>query len=163
MSCVYFFRPFDKDYGCFSNFYISEFKDKNGIEFNCNEQYFMYRKCLEFDKNNQELLAKIMWEIVPRKVKKLGRQVQNYDNELWNKIRYEIMLEGLRYKFSQNSVIKKKLLDTGLKFLYEASPYDKIWGIGYDKAQASKVDIGKYGQNLLGKALMKVRGEFRDS
>mgnify|MGYP003327403678 CR=1 FL=1 len=48
-----------------------------------------------------------MWEIVPRKVKKLGRQVQNYDNELWNKIRYEIMLEGLRYKFGQNSVIKK--------------------------------------------------------
>ena len=163
MSAIYFFRPFDKQYGCFSNFYLVEFKDKDGIEFNCTEQYFMYRKCLEFDKDNRDLLSKIMWEVVPHKIKKLGRQVNNYDDLKWQQIRYQVMLEGLRYKFSQNRLIKEKLLNTGLNFLYEASPYDRVWGIGYSKEEAVKVDIGKYGQNLLGKALMEVRSELVNS
>jgi predicted NAD-dependent protein-ADP-ribosyltransferase YbiA (DUF1768 family) len=41
------------------------------------------------------------------------------------------MKNGLRLKFAQNQIIKNKLLDTFPKNLYEASPYDNIWGTGY--------------------------------
>ena len=70
------------------------------------------------------------------------------------------MLNGLRLKFNQNEDLKKKLILTNNKNLYEASPYDRIWGIGYTKTNAVKTDKSKYGLNLLGKALMELRSEL---
>ena len=38
----------------------------------------------------------------------------------------------------------------------KASPYDRIWGIGFTGSQA-KANRENWGENLLGKALMRVR------
>ena len=73
------------------------------------------------------------------------------------------MLNGLRLKFTQNEDLKKKLLETGDKDLYEASFRDKIWGIGFGIRQAPNISPEKYGQNLLGKALMLVRLELQQN
>ena len=121
---------------------------------------FMYEKCKKFDPENKMLLKAIMNETKPHNVKHLGRKVQNYDDTVWNSERYQVMVECLRCKFTQNKVLKEKLLKTKPQTLYEASPYDKIWGIGLSKKDAAHCDPNNYGQNLLGKALMEIRDEL---
>ncbi|KAI0184370.1 hypothetical protein EV127DRAFT_444399 [Xylaria flabelliformis] len=52
------------------------------------------------------------------------------------------------------------LLATGTRELVEASPFDRIWGVGFGAKEAGK-KRGKWGLNLLGKCLMDVREELR--
>lgn len=153
-NIIYFYGINDINY-CFSNFYPSRFTDEKNI-YNCSEQFFMKKKQELFDPNNSYLSNCILNESDPAKIKKFGRSVHNYDETIWNEKRYDCMCEGLYYKFSQNLDLKKILLDTGNSILVEASPYDRIWGIGISVEDAKK---GKKwnGQNLLGNALMKVR------
>ena len=160
---VYFYG-YTKPNGEFSNFYPCEFKE-DGIKFNCTEQYFMYYKVLEFDPGNNELIDMIMNETRPSFIKRYGgrKYLKKYNNKIWTKKRYDIMLNGLRLKFTQNEDLKKKLLETGDKNLYEASFRDKIWGIGFGIKQAPNIPPEKYGQNLLGKALMLVRLELQQN
>ena len=54
---IYFF-DYTKSNGEFSNFFPSEFEE-DGLKFNCNEQYFMFNKVLEFDPTNSKLIDKI--------------------------------------------------------------------------------------------------------
>ena len=158
-NSIYFYN-LKNDLGYMSNFYKTKFIDKNGIEFNCSEQYFMYNKCKTFDPDNNSLLNNILNESSPSKIKKYGRDIKNYDDKIWEEIRYEIMLEALRLKFNQNETIKKKLISTKPKLLYEASKYDKIWGIGFYDEDAIKTNTNEFGRNLLGKALMEIRDEL---
>jgi ribA/ribD-fused uncharacterized protein len=120
----------------------------------------MYYKCLTFDKTNKKLLNAILNETSAIQIKKYGRQVKNYDEKIWNDLRYQIMVNALHLKFSQNNIIKEKLLETKNKILYEASKNDKIWGIGYSVQDAILLNKNTYGQNLLGKALMEVRDKL---
>jgi len=156
---IFFYRQNEK-YGYMSNFYKCKFTDLNDIEYNCSEQYFMYIKCLTFDPSNKVLLNNILNETNPGKVKYYGRQVKNYQCDLWNTKRYDIMMDALYYKFSQNNVICKKLIQTGDKLLYEAAKNDRIWGIGFYSTEAISIDREKYGENLLGKCLMMTRTKF---
>ena len=158
---LFFFRQYGPD-GYLSNYYpITFYIDK--IEFTCSEQAFMYEKCKCFDGNNEILLSEILQESNPNKIKKLGRQVRNFDEYKWDQVRYDIMVKCLRAKFKQNHVLKEELLKTYPNELYEASPWDKIWGIGYEKHIAVDIDPTQYGRNLLGKALMEIREEmYRD-
>jgi ribA/ribD-fused uncharacterized protein len=154
-----YFYGLNNEFGYMSNFYKTTFIDEDGIEFNCSEQYFMYNKCKVFDPTNSELLEAILKEKSSAKIKKYGRQVENYDDKMWEQIRYNIMLCALRLKFNQNENIKQKLITTNPKILYEASKYDKIWGIGFYDMDAINTDK-KFGRNLLGKALMELRNEL---
>ena len=140
----------------FSNFYPCIFV-KHDITFNCTEQYFMYKKCMHFDCKNTELINNILTETNPKVIQKYGRNVNNYDEEIWNNLRYAVMLDTLFLKFSQNENLKQMLLNTNNKILYEASKYDKIWGIGYDEDLAVDINPEQYGKNLLGQALMETR------
>lgn len=160
-DAIYFFRPYHREYGYLSNFYLSIFKDDENHEFCCNEQYFMYQKALLFDPDNNRLMHLILNEKKPFVIKKYGRQVKNFDDNKWNEVKFDIMLQGLRYKFYQNNYLKHKLLNTNDKKLYESSPYDKIWGIGFEAEKAIQLDEKDYGENLLGKALMEVRKELK--
>lgn len=152
----------------FSNFYPSEsvavFLDTEGEEyrFECNEQYFMFRKAMYF--RDLESQRKIIQKgLSPNAYKALGRKVKNFDKKEWNRIRYSIMVDGLYLKFTQNANLKQILLDTGDSILIETSPFDKAWGIGLDKKSNAWLDINKWrGQNLLGFALMEVRDIIRE-
>jgi len=155
---LYFYTPLTIN-GYLSNFYKVNFKENNLI-FNCSEQYFMYQKCLTFNPKNNILLNKILSEVNSYKIKQFGRQVKNYNESVWNKARYGIMIKALRLKFTQNADIKAKLLSTNPKKLYEVSPYDSIWGIGLSVQEAMYTDPKHYGSNLLGKALMQIRDEL---
>ena len=72
------------------------------------------------------------------------------------------MVEALRLKFNQNAYIRKELIKTKPRILYEASPYDKIWGIGFCYRDAINQNESNFGQNLLGKALMQIRDELSE-
>lgn len=160
-NSIYFWRENNK-YGFLSNFYYSIFVDSCNVKYICSEQYFMAQKCLLFDKENTLLYKQIMETKIPYVIKRLGRQVKNFDQEKWDVEKYNIMKNALRYKFNQNKILRKKLLLTCDKNLYEASKFDKTWGIGIDCETAKDLDEKNYpGQNLLGKALMEIRKEIK--
>lgn len=142
----------------FSNFHNCKPFNHNGYIVYNSEQAFMLEKALMFDKS---MVSSILSARKPAEIKKLGRQVKNYNDKIWNEKRFDIMVNVLRSKFS-NPELKEKLLATEDKILVEASPYDRIWGIGLDEKSAKRIDP-KYwkGQNLLGKALMLVRDELK--
>jgi ribA/ribD-fused uncharacterized protein len=157
---IYFFGA-DGKFGYLSNFFKSPFIFAD-ITFNCSEQYFMYQKCIMFDPGNKKLLTNIINETNPGQIKKYGRSVKNFDEQIWSTTRYNVMKFALQLKFNQNPNLKAQLLSTGNKLLYEASPYDKIWGIGYNAHDAVNMNKNSFGQNLLGKALMEIRNEIKN-
>jgi len=162
---IYFYSNIRGPYKCFSNFYATTFLDGD-IEYKCSEQYFMKKKQELFDPLNIELGNLILGSINPAEIKKYGRQVKNYNEQQWNEVRYNKMVDGLKLKFNQNEDLKRILLSTQNKNIYEASPYDNIWGTGYNIQDTyniienKRTDI-KLGRNLLGRALMDVREWLR--
>ena len=158
MSYVFFWSTKDKPYGCFSNWYRSPFVTEDGNQFANTEQYFMWRKAKLFDPSME---SAILAEKNPMKVKGLGRKVKNFDNDVWNEHREKCMKDGLRYKFS-DPALKEILLSTNDSIIAEASPRDKIWGIGLAADHTDAINPNKWrGQNLLGKCLMELRVEMQ--
>ena len=123
-------------------------------------QLRMYNKAIVFD--DQEVAEKIALEPEPEKQKALGRKVKGFDNKIWNAKREKIVENGNWWKFTQSKEgdLRKMLLETGGRLLVEASPYDRIWGVGYGAANA-EANRGDWGGNLLGKALMRVRDRLQ--
>lgn len=129
--------------------------------FNCMEQYMMFQKAIFF--KDFITAEKISDAKNPSEHKALGRTVMNFDEEKWIKVREKIIYQGNLAKFSQNSDLKEYLLSTGDIILVEASPFDRIYGIGYDifSKEVQQLDTEKWGLNLLGKCLMQVREELK--
>lgn len=154
MKIICFHNP-DEENAYLSNWYPSDFT-VNGISFSSMEQYMMYQKALRF--GDTKIADKILETEDVAKIKKLGREVQGYDDSVWNGVRQIIVYEGLTAKFSQNEDLKAKLLETKDVILAECAVRDKIWGIGLSMTDEKRFDKDKWkGQNLLGYALMLVR------
>lgn len=154
MKIICFHNP-DEENAYLSNWYPSDFT-VNGISFSSMEQYMMYQKALRF--GDTKITDKILATDDVAKIKKLGREVQGYDDSVWNGVRQIIVYEGLTAKFSQNEDLKAKLLETKDVILAECAVRDKIWGIGLSMTDEKRFDKDKWkGQNLLGYALMLVR------
>ena len=127
--------------------------------FNCAEQFMMHGKAVLF--GDAEVAAKILAADHPRDHKALGRKVKNFDDKIWKREREQIVMAGNRAKFTQNKELEKLLLDTRGTTLVEASPYDKIWGIGLAASDPRAQDPSQWkGQNLLGKILTALREEL---
>jgi len=94
-------------------------------------------------------------------IKSLGRKVRGFDEAMWVAKRDGIVLEGNLLKFRQNADLKAKLLATGKKTLVEASPRDRIWGVGFGEKNALN-QKDRWGLNLLGKALEDTRRILRE-
>ena len=94
-------------------------------------------------------------------MEQLGRKVHGYDENVWNGIRHIIVYEGLKAKFSQNTDLKRQLVDTGDAVLAECAVRDQIWGIGLSMGDPNRFERSKWkGTNLLGYALMLVREQL---
>jgi ribA/ribD-fused uncharacterized protein len=144
--------------GPFSQWYPSEF-EINGIQYNCCEQYMMAEKARLF--GDEDTLKEIMETDSPREQKKLGRQVSDFDQSKWEEIAQEVVYQGNLAKFSQNPDLKEILFSTQDKILVEASPYDKIWGIGLSADDPRAEDRSQWlGTNWLGEALSQVRSDL---
>lgn len=145
---------------CLSQWYDCCF-EVDGVQYHTTEQYMMASKALLFE--DEEVYQEIMAADNPYDYKKLGRKIHGFEQEPWDARKYDIVVEGNKAKFGQNSEIRNFLLSTGDAILVEASPYDKIWGIGLDRETAMKGTVEQWqGENLLGCALMEVRDYLRD-
>lgn len=152
-SFIFFWRQTEM-YGVFSQWYMSDFSDGEKI-YNCAEQYMMYHKSIIMgDFETAELILK---EKNQKRIKDLGRCVKNFNEQLWNDNKYDVVLRASLLKFGTNEELKKILLGTN-EILVEASPYDDIWGIkmGVDDKNIMNPNCWK-GENLLGFALMEAR------
>lgn len=142
--------------GIFSNWYPCSIV-VDSIKYNCIEQYMMYSKALTFgDKENAE---KILKEYSPRIQKKIGREINNFNEVIWDSCKYNIVKKGLIEKFKQNSELREYLLSYKGFSIIEASPVDRIWGIGYSSNDAIS-NINNWGENLLGKILTELSNEM---
>lgn len=140
---------------CLSQWYQCPFVVE-GQYYNCAEQYMMAEKARIF--GDEEIRQQILAEYSQMAMKKLGRKVRNYDDEIWKEKRFDVVVKGNIAKFSQNEKLLDFLLSTDDKILVEASPKDTVWGIGLDESSPEAIQPRKWiGENLLGFALMEVR------
>ncbi|MDE5557354.1 MAG: NADAR family protein [Ruminococcus sp.] len=140
---------------CFSQWYNCKFT-VDGVEYSTAEQYMMSQKALLF--GDTEINKEIMSAKHPKQFKELGRKIRNFNEKIWNDNKTDIVIRGNYDKFSQNPELKDFLLKTGKRILVEASPYDKIWGIGMTADDSRVYNPFEWnGENLLGFCLMEVR------
>ena len=143
---------------CFSQWFESPFT-VGGHTFPTAEHWMMFKKAELFE--DQIFMEKILAAKSPAGAKKLGRKVSNFKPEIWDAHKFEIVVEGNQYKFEQNKEMGNFLKSTGNQILVEASPYDRIWGIGMTKNHQNIMRPDSWrGQNLLGFALMEVRDKL---
>lgn len=155
---VCFHNP-DEENGYLSNWYLSDFTIDNRT-FSSMEQYMMYHKAEYF--HDKDIARRILKTKDVATIKKLGRQVSNYNENQWNGVRQLIVYEGLFAKFSQNKHLRDKLLSTSDSVLAECAVHDTIWGIGLSMTDPNRFDVNCWkGQNLLGYSLMMVRERIK--
>lgn len=153
-----FYAP-DQENGYLSNWYSCSFK-YGRYTYSSAEQFMMAQKAALF--RDYGVFFKILDTDDQSAIKKLGKQVSNYDDAVWNRLRGPMMRRGLRAKFQQNPGLMEKLLATGNMVLAECAPRDKIWGIGLAVDDRRIQDPQQWkGQNLLGTVLMQVRSDLR--
>lgn len=172
----------------FSQWHPSVFS-VHGVTFVSAEQFMMYAKAkLHNDHlvaskiisvNNSGVPAKLIsgdltpnqiisdqhlrkgWDALQHRIKRLGRDVSGFNENLWKSKRKSYVIRGSMEKFTQNPVLKDCLLATNQTILVEASEFDKIWGCGLSESDNRILDQSKWlGLNLLGDVLMIVRSNI---
>jgi ribA/ribD-fused uncharacterized protein len=145
--------------GCFSQWWPSAFT-VDGVEFATAEHFMMWRKAMLFD--DADAAQRVLGVEHPSEAKAVGRTVRGFDDATWVEHRFDIVTDANVAKFSQHADLGAYLLGTGDRVLVEASPRDRIWGIGMGAGNehASSPDRWR-GLNLLGFALMRARDILR--
>ena len=132
----------------------------DGVQYNCCEQYMMADKARVF--GDDEALAAVLATRNPRKHKAIGRTVRGFDAETWGAVSRGVVYMGNLARFGQDDSARALLLATGDKTIVEASPTDRIWGIGVAQDDPRVLDPRQWrGTNWLGIALMQARQTLR--
>ncbi|MFB7500576.1 NADAR family protein [Streptomyces sp. NPDC056161] len=141
--------------GCLSQWWPSPFTVA-GVEYATAEHWMMAAKARLFEDGEAERL--VLAAAHPAQAKKAGRLVRGFDEAVWERERFRIVVEGSVHKFGALAELREFLLNTRDRVLVEASPVDRVWGIGltaHDEAAGSPEHWR--GLNLLGFALMEAR------
>jgi ribA/ribD-fused uncharacterized protein len=182
------FEFFWKTHSTFSQWHPSLFKYKER-QFISAEQFMMYSKAKLFGDeviakkilnfNNSHLGKSFIngdltgheilnnqshhrtWNAMMKKMKDLGREISNYQEEVWVKKRVPIVSVGSREKYNQNPHLKRDLISKGDAVMVESSPYDDIWGIKLSKEDTRAHDRSQWkGLNLLGQILTDLKSVY---
>jgi len=155
MTTTFFWKP-NTPNGYLSQWHVAPF-DVDEVTYTTCEQYMMAEKARLF--KDEATLERILRPgATPRAIKALGRRVRPFDAAQWDAKKRAIVYRGNLAKFSQNEALRDALLSTNGAVLAEASPYDKIWGIGLKESSPRAQTPTRWpGKNYLGRALMKVR------
>ncbi|MGX8908628.1 NADAR family protein [Streptomyces netropsis] len=141
--------------GCFSQWWESPFS-VDGVVHATAEHWMMAGKARLF--GDAEAEARVLAAGHPKQAKDAGRSVRGFDEEAWRRHRFALVVEGSVHKFAQHPELGAYLLGTGDRVLVEASPLDRIWGIGLAADDERAQDPSRWlGENLLGFALMEAR------
>jgi ribA/ribD-fused uncharacterized protein len=140
---------------CFSQWYAAPFA-VDGVRYATAEHWMMSEKALLF--GDDAALAQVFAKDDPGAAKAAGRTVHGFDDVVWTRHRFDIVVRGNLAKFGQHLPLRDFLMRTGDQILVEASPVDPIWGIGLAAEDPRAQDPMHWrGLNLLGFALMAVR------
>ncbi|MEV8095458.1 NADAR family protein [Kitasatospora sp. NPDC085879] len=144
--------------GSLSQWWPGEFT-VDGVAYRSAEHWMMAGKARLF--GDGETLARILAAATPGEAKKLGRLVRGFDEVRWAAERFELVVAGNVAKFGQDEALRAYLLGTAQRVLVEASPLDRLWGIGLaaDNERATRPHEWR-GLNLLGFALMEARARL---
>ena len=155
---VFFWKP-DENFGELSNWWICDI-NIDGNTFSSVEQYMMYMKAKTF--GDDEIVNQILKTTNNKVVKELGRKVKNYDDKVWSDVRYAVIKKAILAKIEQHPEIKKIIMSTPKDTIFaEASPFDKIWGIGISIDDSRRLDEKNWnGTNLLGKIWTEIRNQY---
>lgn len=131
----------------------------DGVRYATAEHFMMAEKARIFgdERARDEILA----AATPARARTLGRGVRGFDAAVWHAQRSDVVERGNVAKFDQHPALRAFLVATGEDVLVEASPQDRIWGIGLAAHDPRALDPREWrGLNLLGFALMEVRRRF---
>jgi len=141
--------------GCLSQWWAADF-EVGGLRYPSAEHYMMAEKARLF--GDEACLQRILRSPHPGAAKKLGRAVGGFDETVWERERFQIVVRGNLAKFRQNDDLARYLIGTKQRVIVEASPRDRIWGIGMTRDDPRAINPLQWrGLNLLGFALMEVR------
>ncbi|MGW2820925.1 NADAR family protein [Streptomyces sp. NPDC001443] len=144
---------------CLSQWWPSPFVVE-GVAYATAEHWMMAGKARLFGDPEAERLVLAAGH--PAQAKKAGRLVRGFDEAVWERERFRIVVEGSVHKFGSDAGLRGFLLGTGDRVLVEASPVDRIWGIGLAADDEAAADPRRWrGPNLLGFALMEARERIR--
>ena len=144
--------------GCLSQWYPARFT-VDGVTFATAEHYMMWRKAVLF--GDGAMAERILAAGHPHQAKQLGGRVAGFDQQVWNEHRIPIVVAGNTAKFGNDPALRDYLIGTGKRVLVEASPVDRIWGIGLSRDDERAADPLRWrGLNLLGFALMQARDDL---
>ncbi|KAK0419386.1 hypothetical protein QR680_014118 [Steinernema hermaphroditum] len=134
---------------------------ESGRHFMSAECYYLYKMAEHFgDKAAMEILASSK---TSREALDLSDTINNFSEKEWEKVKLGYWIAAQKLKFDQNAWINKLLVATGTTYIAVASQ-DKIIGTGWriTRDEACRVAFWE-GQNLGGKAIMKIRQELKGS
>lgn len=144
--------------GALSQWWPSPFT-VDGVRYAGAEHWMMAGKARLF--GDEASLAAILAARSPAEAKKLGRLVRGFDEGRWAAERFELVVAGNTAKFGQEPALRAYLLGTANRVLVEASPRDRVWGIGLAASDGRATDPSRWpGRNLLGFALMEARARL---
>ncbi|MEV7972123.1 NADAR family protein [Cellulomonas sp. NPDC089187] len=145
--------------GCLSQWWVAPF-EVDGQRYLTAEHWMMAEKARLFGDPAAELAA--MDASHPALAKAAGQTVRDFDEQVWQRERFDIVVRGSVHKFGSDPQLRDYLLGTGERILVEASPRDRIWGIGLGAKDPAAEDPAQWrGLNLLGFALMAARDQLR--
>ncbi|WP_256104861.1 NADAR family protein [Streptomyces sp. ODS05-4] len=144
---------------CLSQWWPSPFTVE-GVEYATAEHWMMAGKARLFGDAEAERQAVRAPD--PALAKKAGRQVRDFDEDVWARERFGLVVAGSTHKFAADPALTAYLLSTGERVLVEASPLDRVWGVGLPAGDERTLRPAHWrGLNLLGFALMEAREELR--
>ncbi|MFF9782677.1 hypothetical protein YWIDRAFT_02769 [Streptomyces sp. SceaMP-e96] len=145
---------------CFSQWWPAPFT-VGGVRYATAEHWMMAGKARLF--HDAEAERRAIAATHPKQAKDAGRRVRGFDEETWQRHRFGLVVEGSVQKFGQDAALREYLLGTNSRVLVEASPLDRIWGIGLAADDERAADPARWrGLNLLGFALMAARQRLRE-
>tara|TARA_B100001105_G_C22311372_1_gene408266 strand:- start:261 stop:797 length:537 start_codon:yes stop_codon:yes gene_type:complete len=148
-----------------------------GLTFKTAEHWMMFQKAVLFDvpfdtaadirnyleqpKQSLHIANKIIRAETPKKAKALGKQVEKFNKPVWGKIVKPVLYRGNHLKLNQNPELMEQFLDFKGKRFVEASPYDKIYGIGMNALHPHATQPEKWqGQNILGDCFTQLSRDY---
>lgn len=151
---VFFWKAHDKN-GFLSQWHDSLIKHDD-ITFQTAEQCMMYMKAIVFGDYDMAHEIAATPHLHPNEHRKMGRLVANFNPIVWERECMHVVVYVNFCKFTQSEHLMNGLMQTGTKKIVEASPTDRIWGIGYSEKDAL-MNMNSWGANKLGRCLMEVR------
>jgi ribA/ribD-fused uncharacterized protein len=146
------------DASCLSQWFPAPF-EVDRIRYPTAEHWMMAEKARLF--GDEAALAAILRAGTPAEAKAHGRAVRGYSDDAWASARDKAVVSGNVAKFGQNDALGTFLRSTKDRVLVEASPRDRIWGIGMGASNPdARIPARWRGLNLLGFALMEARARL---